>query len=52
MVLAGDEYGQTRDGNNNWYGHDQRFTYFRWDLVEEAKRDGLWRFHSEMIKLR
>lgn len=52
MVLAGDEYGQTRNGNNNYYGHDKRFTYFRWDELEKAKENGFFRFYSQLIKWR
>lgn len=43
MMLMGDEYGASRQGNNNWYGHDQRFTWFRWDEMEEARQTGYWR---------
>lgn len=55
MLLSGDEYGQSRDGNNNWYGHDGRMTHFRWDEMHDAKEDtsnGWWRFYSELIKFR
>lgn len=41
--LAGDEYGQTRDGNNNYYGHDTVMTHYRWDKLEEAKENGWFR---------
>lgn len=55
MLLAGDEYAQTRDGNNNWYGHDSKMTHFRWDQLETAKKeggDGWYRFYTELIKFR
>lgn len=44
MILAGDEYGQTRHGNNNWYGHDTELTHFRWGDMQDAKQglDGGW----------
>lgn len=32
---AGDEYGHTRNGNNNWYGHDNEMTHFDWDPSTE-----------------
>ncbi len=44
QFVAGDEYGQTRDGNNNWYGHDTRMTRFEWDELEK-KRDTFFRFY-------
>jgi len=30
MVLMGDEYGHTRKGNNNTYGHDNELNNFDW----------------------
>lgn len=41
---AGDEYGATRGGNNNWYGHDTEMTWFDWDALK-ATRDGFTRFY-------
>ena len=55
MVLVGDEYAQSRQGNNNWYGHDTPMTHFKWDDCEAAKKDasdGWFRFYSELIKFR
>jgi len=31
MMLMGDEYGHTRNGNNNSYGHDTTINNFLWD---------------------
>lgn len=31
MMLMGDEYGHTRNGNNNSYGHDTAINNFLWD---------------------
>ena len=52
MILAGDEYAQTRHGNNNWYGHDSPLTWFDWDGLEGAREDGWFRFYSGLIKFR
>ena len=41
---AGDEYAQTRNGNNNWYGHDTKMTRFEWDQLESV-RDTYFRFY-------
>lgn len=30
MILQGDEYGHTRGGNNNSYGHDNQMNHFLW----------------------
>ncbi|XP_006660725.2 isoamylase 3, chloroplastic [Oryza brachyantha] len=50
MMLMGDEYGHTRYGNNNSYGHDTCINHFQWEQLEQ--RDGHFRFFSEMIKFR
>lgn len=33
----GDEYAQTRNGNNNWYGHDTKMTRFEWNALDAVK---------------
>jgi len=33
MMLMGDEYGHTRNGNNNSYGHDTAINHFQWGQV-------------------
>lgn len=35
MMLMGDEYGHTRDGNNNAWCQDNDLNYFQWDLVSD-----------------
>ena len=44
MVLCGDEFAQTRGGNNNWYGHDAPWTSFPWDKA--AEQEGFFRFYA------
>ncbi|KAJ3693124.1 hypothetical protein LUZ60_012219 [Juncus effusus] len=51
MILMGDEYGHTRYGNNNSYGHDTHINHFQWSELK-AKREGHFRFFAEMIKFR
>ncbi|KAL3693890.1 hypothetical protein R1sor_007541 [Riccia sorocarpa] len=51
MMLMGDEYGHTRFGNNNSYGHDSSLNNFQWKKLEERK-DSLFRFFSQAIKFR
>lgn len=41
---TGDEYGQTRYGNNNWYGHDNKMTRYDWNALEK-QRDDFFRFY-------
>ncbi|KAI8113298.1 hypothetical protein M9435_003302 [Picochlorum sp. BPE23] len=50
MILSGDEYGQTRHGNNNWYGHDNDMTQFDWNQLKE--NEGWYRFYKSLIHFR
>jgi len=47
----GDEYGHTRYGNNNSYGHDTALNNFQWEQLN-TRKSNLFRFFSEMIKFR
>ncbi|AEE82713.1 isoamylase 3 [Arabidopsis thaliana] len=51
MMLMGDEYGHTRYGNNNSYGHDTSLNNFQWKELD-AKKQNHFRFFSEVIKFR
>ncbi|XP_039041589.1 isoamylase 3, chloroplastic-like isoform X3 [Hibiscus syriacus] len=51
MMLMGDEYGHTRYGNNNSYGHDTALNNFQWQQLTARKSDH-FRFFSEMIHYR
>ena len=50
MVLAGDEFGRTQQGNNNPYCQDNEISWVNWGLAEENA--GLVRFFRKMIALR
>jgi isoamylase len=50
MLLAGDEVGQSHQGNNNTYCHDSELTWFDWALVE--RNADLLQFTQSMIALR
>ncbi|KAF7829964.1 isoamylase 3, chloroplastic isoform X1 [Senna tora] len=51
MMLMGDEYGHTRNGNNNTYGHDNAKNHFLWGQLE-ARRSDHFRFFSNVIRFR
>ncbi|XP_076945731.1 isoamylase 3, chloroplastic-like isoform X3 [Bidens hawaiensis] len=51
MMLMGDEYGHTRNGNNNSYGHDTAINHFQWSQLDARKND-CFRFLAEVIKFR
>jgi isoamylase len=50
MLLAGDEVGQTQEGNNNAYCHDSPLTWFDWSLVH--RNDDLLQFVRRCIQFR
>jgi len=50
MVLAGDEFGRTQNGNNNAYCHDSPLSWIDWSLKEKNK--DLFRFFRMIIALR
>ncbi len=50
MILMGDEYAHTRNGNNNVWCQDNELNWFQWDLLEKNK--GFTRFFRLMIQFR
>ena len=50
MLLMGDEYGHTKEGNNNTWSHDSRLNWFQWDELE--KNAAFFQFYQKMIKFR
>jgi len=49
MLLAGDEFGHTRGGNNNTYCQDNEITWLNWDLNETQKEQ--LRFVRRLIQI-
>ncbi|XHR28172.1 MAG: glycogen debranching protein GlgX [Chthoniobacteraceae bacterium] len=50
MLLAGDEFGRTQNGNNNAYCQDNEFNWLPWKLGADAQR--LQDFATRLIHLR
>jgi glycogen operon protein len=50
MILAGDEFGRTQQGNNNGYCQDNEISWIYWHFVE--KNSGLLRFFRNLIQFR
>jgi len=50
MLLMGDEYGHTKRGNNNTWGHDSRLNWFQWDKLDADPT--LFSFCQRMIAIR
>ncbi|MFY7842418.1 MAG: glycogen debranching protein [Rhabdochlamydiaceae bacterium] len=49
MICMGDEYGHTKNGNNNSYCQDNEINYFQWDLVHGSP---LFEFYQRLILIR
>jgi isoamylase len=52
MLLGGDEFGRTQQGNNNAYCQDSDISWFDWTLAEGATGSALTAFTSRLIALR
>jgi isoamylase/glycogen operon protein len=50
MLQMGDEYGHTKQGNNNSWCHDNQQNWFLWDKLEEHPERSL--FVKRLIQLR
>jgi glycogen operon protein len=50
MILGGDEFARTQNGNNNAYCQDNEISWFDWSLLEKNKN--LYRFVREIIAFR
>jgi glycogen operon protein len=50
MLLGGDEFGRTQNGNNNAYCQDNEISWFSWERDE--KQAQLLEFTKKMIRLR
>jgi len=50
MILGGDEFCRTQQGNNNAYCQDNEISWFDWRLLE--KNQDIFRFAREMIHFR
>jgi len=50
MLVAGDEFGHSQQGNNNVYCQDNELSWLDWNLDDEAR--GLLEFTRYLIKLR
>jgi len=50
MILGGDEFLRTQQGNNNAYCQDNEISWFDWDLTKKNKE--MVRFAAELIAFR
>jgi isoamylase len=52
MLLAGDEFGRTQQGNNNAYCQDTPISWLDWELAASVEGRALIAFTTRLIKLR
>ncbi len=52
MLLAGDEFGRTQNGNNNAYCQDNETSWVDWSLAGSAEGRALTAFVTRLIALR
>jgi len=52
MLLAGDEFGQTQDGNNNAYCQDNRLSWLDWPLADSDEGRRQTAFVARLIAAR
>lgn len=50
MLLMGDEYGNTRKGNNNPYVQDNDINWFQWNFLE--KNENIFLFWKKLLSFR
>jgi isoamylase len=51
MLLGGDEFGRTQNGNNNAYCQDNELSWFHWEKWDENHK-ALFEFTRRLIQLR
>lgn len=52
MLLAGDEFGNTQQGNNNAYCQDNEISWLDWSLSKQERGVALVEFTTRLIALR
>ncbi len=52
MLLGGDEFGRTQDGNNNAYCQDNEISWIDWGLLDRPEGRALTAFVARIVALR
>ncbi|TCQ08293.1 glycogen debranching protein GlgX [Sphingomonas sp. PP-CC-3A-396] len=52
MLVAGDEFGRTQNGNNNAYCQDNEISWLDWDKAKSPEGNALIDFTARLIALR
>ncbi|MGB7370575.1 glycogen debranching protein GlgX [Erythrobacter sp.] len=52
MLLGGDEFGRSQDGNNNAYCQDNELSWFDWEQARSPEGKAMTRFVARLAELR
>jgi len=52
MLLAGDEFGRTQQGNDNAYCQDNEISWIDWTLADSERGKALIEFVSRLVRIR
>ena len=52
MLLAGDEFGNSQDGNNNAYCQDNEIGWVSWKELQLRQNQELFEFVKQLVKIR
>ncbi|HEX4078820.1 MAG TPA: glycogen debranching protein GlgX [Rhizomicrobium sp.] len=52
MLLGGDEFGRTQKGNNNAYCHDNKISWYAWNLADSDEGRAMLRFTQRLGAIR
>ncbi len=52
MLLGGDEFGRSQNGNNNAYCHDDELSWFDWSQIESESGKALRAYVARLIQVR
>ena len=52
MILSGDEFGRTQNGNNNAYAQDNEISWIDWAVARSPEGEALTDFVARLIRLR
>ncbi len=52
MLLGGDEFGRSQNGNNNAYCHDDELAWFDWTQIESDEGQALRAYVARLIAIR
>ena len=52
MIVGGDEFMRSQNGNNNTYCQDNDLNWYNWDFIESSESKEMIRFWKKLIEKR